>query len=127
MKITAKLDTSKFQSALRKYHRSSGKFFRQGIREAAMLLRQDSRDAAPVDTGALRASGIWFITGKGWDSVAVVGFGAEVQGYIRVPSQYAVIQHDDPYNRKYLEYTLYALQDEISDILEASVSRSTAK
>jgi hypothetical protein len=69
-----------------------------------------------VDTGALKASGQWWIMGSGWNSVAVVGFGNPVTGFVkngrpRVPADYAVFQHDLPYERKYLEEAVNDIED----------------
>jgi hypothetical protein len=54
--------------------------------------------------------------GSGWNSVAVVGFGNPVTGFVkngrpRVPADYAVFQHDLPYERKYLEEAVNDIED----------------
>ena len=76
---------------------------------------------APIDTGALRASGDYFVEGTGWNAVAVVGFGFPVSGFFkgnqeRIPAEYAVYQHDDPYQNKYLEYAVDNRIDDASDL-----------
>jgi hypothetical protein len=96
------------EKALLKYHKDTGKAYAQGLRGVARQIRKDSTALAPIDTGALRASGDYFVEGSGWDAVAVIGFGFPVSGFFkdgreRVPAQYAVYQHDEPYEVKYLE------------------------
>jgi hypothetical protein len=96
------------EKALRQYHRDTGKAYAQGLGGVARQILKDALDITPVDTGALRASGDYFVEGSGWNAVAVIGFGFPVSGFYkdgreRVPAQYAVYQHDEPYEVKYLE------------------------
>lgn len=93
---------------LRKYARDQGEAFVRGLGGVARQIHADAVLNAPIDTGALRASGVWFIQGRGMSAVAYVGFGAEVEGYFkngrpRIPAEYAVWQHDAPFEVRYLQ------------------------
>ena len=84
---------------------------------------------APIDTGALRASGDYYVEGTGWDAVAVVGYGFPVSGFFkgnveRNPSEYAVYQHDEPYEQKYLEYAIENKFDDIGFLFWQEIARA---
>lgn len=107
------------EAALRRYDRDAGRAYARGLEGIATKILEDATELAPVDTGALRASGVHWIEGSGWNAVAWVGFGAEVEGYFdkhgreRIPANYAVYQHDEPYEVKYLEE---AVEDNFDDL-----------
>jgi hypothetical protein len=117
MKIKAKVEGIKeLRAALAKYNKDSAKAYREGLAIVARELLRNAQFNTPVDTGALKASGQWWIMGSGWNSVAVVGFGNPVTGFVkngrpRVPADYAVFQHDLPYERKYLEEAVNDIED----------------
>lgn len=96
------------------------KAFEKGITKASKDLFRDAKEETPVDTGALLASGIQFTEGTGWKTVATVGFGMPVRGFFkgtqeRHPEEYACWQHDDPYNRKWLEITVDSSVDKVHE------------
>lgn len=106
------------EAALRRYDRDAGRAYARGLDGIATEILKDAIELAPIDTGALRASGIHWVEGSGWNAVAWVGFGAPVSGYFkgsreRVPAEYAVWQHDEPYEVKYLEK---AVEDNFDDL-----------
>lgn len=105
------------EKALRQYHKDTGKAYARGLGGVARQILKDAVDITPVDTGALRASGDYFVEGSGWQATAVVGFGFPVSGFYkdnreRVPAEYAVYQHDEPYEVKFLEI---AVENNIDD------------
>jgi hypothetical protein len=98
-----------FSRALENYQKRSAERFKQGLVKASKALVDAARPLAPIDTGALRASGVWFTQGSGFATQAIVGFGAEVEGFYddrgreKIPREYAVYQHEFPWNHFYLE------------------------
>jgi len=107
------------KKALKQEYKNMGDGFARGLGGVARQILNDAVDITPVDTGALRASGDYFVEGSGWNAVAVVGFGFPVTGYYkgsreRVPSEYAVYQHDAPYEVKYLEISVDNNADDAS-------------
>lgn len=128
--MKAKLEgVDDFGKALSQYERRAGSAFRAGIRESARVLLDYATPMAPIDTGALRASGGWYSTGSGWNTVALVGFGFEVEGFYaddgreRIPKNYAIYQHDDPYNVRWLEDAVDAKYGEISAIVTSHIEK----
>jgi len=117
-----KLEGAKqLEKALLKYHKDQGKAFASVLPTIARDILAEAVPMAPIDTGALRASGDYFVEGTGWNAVAVVGFGFPVSGFFkgnreRIPAEYAVYQHDDPYQNKYLEYAVDNRIDDASDL-----------
>lgn len=107
--------------AMVRYHKDMGKAFANILPTVARDILAEAVPMAPIDTGALRASGDYFVEGSGWNAVAVVGFGFPVSGFFkgnreRIPAEYAVYQHDDPYQQKYLEYAVDNRIDDASDL-----------
>lgn len=105
------------RKALKQEYKNMGEGFVRGLGGVARQLLNDAVEITPVDTGALKASGDYFITGVGWNAVAVVGFGFPVKGFFkgsreRIPSEYAVYQHDAPYEVKYLEIAVDNIIDD---------------
>ena len=106
------------EKALKQQNKAYGKAFAATLPTIAREILAEAIPMTPVDTGALRASGDYFVEGSGWNAVAVIGFGFPVSGFFkdgreRVPAQYAVYQHDEPYEQKYLEF---AVDNKLSDI-----------
>jgi hypothetical protein len=106
------------EKAFRAYQKETGKAYASRLGEVSRQILKDALDITPIDTGALRASGDYFITGRGWDAVAVIGFGFPVSGYFkfnreRVPAEYAVYQHDAPYEVKFLERAVEINEDAV--------------
>ena len=100
--------------ALKKYDRDTGRAYAKGLEGVAREIYKESQFFVPVDTGALRASGGYWTTGNGWASVGIVGYGLEVEGYERVPANYAVFQHDEPFMRRWLEDAVENQADDAS-------------
>lgn len=113
------LGIAELSKALRKYNQDTGKAFAAGLGGAARQVLKDAVDITPVDTGALRASGDYFVQGSGWNAEAIVGFGFPVRGYFkgnreRIPAEYAVYQHDEPYEVRFLEIAAENNTDDIN-------------
>jgi len=103
--------------ALRKFDRDLGKKYAEGIGAVARLIWSESQDVTPVDTGALRASGDYWVEGSGWATVGYVGYGGPVEGFERVPAVYTTWVHDAPQNRRWLEDTATEQADEAGYLL----------
>ncbi|MFN7318861.1 MAG: hypothetical protein ACK5S6_05065 [bacterium] len=76
-----------------------GRAFKTGAQVAAEHIITVSRASTPVDTGALRASGIWFARNSGWMTQIYIGHGTRVTGFykngeLKDPRKYAVTRHD---------------------------------
>ena len=118
-----------FKKSLDRYNNRTGKAFQKGVRAAARALLDHATPNAPIDTGALRASGGWYSEGSGWNTVALVGFGFEVEGFYddhgreRIPREYALWQHDDPYNVRWLENAVDAMVGNVETILADHIER----
>jgi hypothetical protein len=88
------------EKAMDRTVRDYGKKMETGLREAAKVLIRESSSTVEVDTGALKASGMWFQTGKNWDTVIIVGYGFPTFGFYdeygreKVPSEYSVYHHE---------------------------------
>jgi hypothetical protein len=91
------------EKALKKYDKDTGRAYAKGLTGVAREIYKESQDFVPVDTGALRASGDYWTAGTGWNAVGYVGYGLDIDGYERIPANYAVYQHDEPFMVKYLE------------------------
>lgn len=102
--------------ALRKYDRDIGRAYARGLNGVAREIWKEANDFVPVDTGALRASGDFWVEGTGWSAVGYVGYGLDVEGFTRIPANYAVYQHDAPFEVRYLENAVEYLEDEVSHI-----------
>ena len=119
-----------FVNALNRYERKSGANFKRSLQVVSKLLVATARPNAPIDTGALRASGVWWTEGTGWSSEAIVGFGGPVEGFYddwgreKVPREYAVYQHDDPGGHLFLEYAVDDKYWEISHIIQTEVAKA---
>lgn len=106
------------EKGLKQQNKAYGKAFAAALPTIAREILAEAIPMTPVDTGALRASGDYFVEGSGWNAVAVIGFGFPVSGFFkdgreRVPAEYAVYQHDEPYEQKFLEF---AVDNKLSDI-----------
>jgi len=115
--------------ALTRHGDKLAKAFEKGITKASKVLFEEAKQETPVDTGALLASGVQYTEGTGWKTVAIVGFGTPVRGFFkngreRHPEEYACWQHDDPYNRKWLEITVDAEYDNIHDIVYTYLAKA---
>jgi hypothetical protein len=115
------LGIKELSKALRQYDKDTGKAFARGLGGVARQVLKEAVDITPVDTGALRASGDYFVQGTGWNAEAVVGFGFPVRGFYkgnreRVPAEYAVYQHDEPYEVRFLEISAENNADWASDL-----------
>ena len=105
--------------AFKKYNHEAGRAFASELPTFARMVLKDAVDITPVDTGALRASGDYFVQGSGWNAEAIVGFGFPVRGYFkgnreRIPAEYAVYQHDEPYEVRFLEIAADNNTDDIN-------------
>jgi hypothetical protein len=117
------------EKGLHRQNKVYGKAFASILPTIASEILSESIPMTPVDTGALRASGDYFVQGSGWNAVAVVGFGFPVSGFFkgnreRVPSDYAVYQHDEPYEQKYLEYAVDNKFDDIGFLFWQEIARA---
>ena len=117
-------------AALKKYEKRAASGFQKGLKKGAKLIVDTARPLAPIDTGALRASGVWFAQGSGFATVAFAGFGAEVDGFYddrgreKFPSEYAVYQHEDPYSNFYLERAVDEKYYEISSLIYSEMAKA---
>jgi hypothetical protein len=100
--------------ALQKYDKDTGRAYARGLGGVARAIYVDADAMVPVDTGALRESGDYWIEGTGWRSVGYVGYGFAVEGFERTPANYAVFQHDLPFERKWLEDAVENQADDAS-------------
>lgn len=95
------LGVAAFGKALDKHGNALGKALHRGIREASQILWQEADDTVRIDTGALQASGMWYIEGSGWNTVSIVGYGHLVYGFYddygreKTPELYAVRHHEE--------------------------------
>lgn len=102
-----------FMAALKKHHRDLNKAFARGSAQAADYLLDTIEYLVPLDTGALRESGDWFQIKENGTTVTIIGYGFPVSGFYdewgreKDPSQYAVYQHEIPYNHDNEETWLY--------------------
>lgn len=117
----------RLEKALKAHYHELGDAFEQSLYDAARLLRYEAVEKAPIDTGALKASGDYFIEGSGFRAVAYIGFGFPVAGFFkgnreRIPADYAVWQHDAPYERKYLEEAVDENYGELNYIIYVALA-----
>ena len=116
--------------ALNQYEKRAASGFVKGLKKSAKLVVDTARPLAPIDTGALRASGVWFVHGSGFATVAIAGFGAEVDGFYddrgreKIPAEYAVYQHEDPWSHFYLEVAVDQKYAEVSDLLHSEMAKA---
>jgi len=108
--------------ALRKYDKDTGRAYARGLGAVAREIWKEANDLVPVDTGALRASGDYWIDGTGWNAVAYVGYGGPVEGFDRIPANYAVYQHDAPFERRWLEDAAENQADDASYLFWTEIS-----
>ena len=117
-------------AALKKYEKRAASGFQRGLKQGAKLLVDTARPLAPIDTGALRASGVWFAQGSGFATVAFAGFGAEVDGFYddrgreKIPSEYAVYQHEHPWSHFYLERAVNDKYYEVSSLIYTEMAKA---
>lgn len=120
-------------AALKSYENRSASHFQKGLKQAAKLIVDTARPLAPIDTGALRASGVWFAQGSGFATVAFAGFGAEVDGFYddrgreKIPSEYAVYQHEDTFQgggHFYLERAVDEKYYEVSSLIYTAMAKA---
>lgn len=116
-------------AALKRYEKKAATGFEKGAKKGAKLIVNTARPLAPIDTGALRASGVWFAEGSGFSTVAIAGFGAEVDGFYddrgreKIPAEYAVYQHEDPWSHFYLEIAVNQKYDEVSNLIFTAMEK----
>lgn len=108
--------------ALSKYDRDTGRAYARGLGGVARAIYVDADSMVPVDTGALRESGDYWTEGNGWKSVGYVGYGFEVQGFARIPADYALFQHDEPFLRKWLEEAVENQADDAQYLFRQELS-----
>lgn len=115
---------------LRQYEKRAAKAFNKAMKPASKLLVATAKPLAPIDTGALRASGVWWVEGTGFSSVAIVGFGGPVDGFYddwgreKVPAEYAVYQHENPWANFYLERAVDEKYYEISNLFYTELAKA---
>lgn len=133
MRIRAKLEgMNQLSSALTRYEKRLSQAVHTGLRAAAKDLRNYSRPMAPEDTGALKKSGVWWSEGEGFSTIAYVGYGDEVEGYYddrgreRIPREYVMYQHDDPYNVRWLENAVDEHYSEAARIIYEHAERASS-
>lgn len=133
-----------FPKSMEKYRKRAWKLARTGLGEACEWYLKNADWTVPLDTGALRASGNYFIEDfdNGRNFYAVLGYGFDISdhengvyvdenGVEKVPSEYAVLQHEIPYNHPrggidhYLEEGLAYYLDEMSKIIRNEVYGAT--
>lgn len=109
MGVKARASAGATKRALNALESHLGRIFADAVMSVGSIILEEGREIAPIDTGALKASGIIYRVGRGWNAETIMGFGTKVKGFvdakgrIKDPRKYAGYQHDDPYNRKYLE------------------------
>jgi hypothetical protein len=114
---------NELHKALQQHLEATGRAFNRGITAAGHEIYQVSQGIVPVDTGALKASGVTYTEGTGWQTVCIVGYGTEVTGYERVPSQYAIIV-EEYHARFYLHNAVEASDGIVSNLVFQEVSRA---
>ena len=108
--------------ALRKYDRDIGRAYARGLNGVAEAIFDDADETVPVDTGALKASGDYWVEGTGWNAVGYVGYGLQVEGFTRIPANYAVYQHDLPFERKWLADAVENQADNASNLFWQAIA-----
>jgi hypothetical protein len=125
-----------FKKALDKAHRDFGRSFTAASERAAESLLAETAPMVPYETGALLASGDFFQQGKGWQTQTIIGYGFDISGkpgpipmrgdQVKVPSDYAVAQHEEYPAKRTAGTTIYYLElsidynlDYLSDIFYA--------
>jgi hypothetical protein len=94
------------ERALDRYVDRLGKAFQQSSADAADTFLHNSDVYVKYETGALRASGVWFQESSGFQTETIIGYGAtpEFPHYrvfpngrtvLQEPEKYALRQHDD--------------------------------
>jgi hypothetical protein len=93
------------RKALRKYAEDLGDAFKLGCENVAetFISHTDIIDLVKYDSGALRASAIWFQDKDGFQTETIIGYGAKItQAFFRPgrstpqePHKYAYYQHDE--------------------------------
>lgn len=121
------LGIKELEKGFRQYNRDAGREFADQLPMVARMVLKDAVDITPVDTGALRASGDYFVQGSGWNAEAIVGFGFPVRGYFkgsreRIPAEYAVYQHDEPYEVRFLEIAAENNADDINYLVWQAIA-----
>ena len=117
-------------AALKSYEKRAASGFQKGLKQGAKLVVDTARPLAPIDTGALRASGVWFAQGSGFATVAFAGFGAEVDGFYddrgreKIPAEYAVYQHEDPWSHFFLERAINEKYYEVSSLIYTEMAKA---
>jgi hypothetical protein len=107
--------------------RDYGKKMEAGLREAAKVLIREATDTVRIDTGALKASGMWYQVGKDWNTVITVGYGFPTFGFYdeygreKVPSQYAVYHHEG--TNPWFETAVRDMEKKMSDAIFTRVSK----
>jgi hypothetical protein len=92
--------------ALGRYVKALGHAFQQASADAADTFLHNTDVYVKYETGALRASGIWFQENDGFRTETIIGYGAQPEfAHYRVfpsgrtvlqePEKYAARQHDD--------------------------------
>lgn len=110
------------QQALRRYVKDTGKAFNRGAQLAGHAIMEVSQGVVPVDTGALKASGIVFTEGTGWKTECIIGYGSDVTGFERIPAQYAAIVEEGPRPRFYLRNSVYTSLDVVYNLIYQEVA-----
>lgn len=88
------------KKALDRHGERLAKAYVTGAKVAAEHIITVSRFSTPVDTGALRASGVWYTRNSGWMTQIIIGHGTKVTGFVdsqgvtKDPRTYAVVRHD---------------------------------
>ena len=107
--------------------RDYGKKMEAGLRESAKVLIREATDTVRIDTGALKASGMWYQVGKDWNTVITVGYGFPTFGFYdeygreKVPSQYAVYHHEG--TNPWFETAVRDMEKKMSDAIFTRVSK----
>jgi hypothetical protein len=98
MKVTV-LGLPELEKALGKYAKSLGHAFKQASADAADTFLHSTDVYVKYETGALRASGIWFQENDGFHTETIIGYGAtpEFPHYRVFPSGRTVLQEPEKY------------------------------
>jgi hypothetical protein len=101
------------EKALDRYAKSLGKAFKEASADAADTFLHSTDIYVKYETGALRASGIWFQENDGFQTETIIGYGAtpEFPFYRVFPSGRTVLQEPEKYAARQ--------HDEIESALEA--------
>lgn len=109
--------------ALKAHQKALGNAFEHVCADAADTFLRRNDVFVPVETGALRASGIWVQEGSGFGTVTIIGYGADPEGSFyrqgrdtpQEPHLYAKYQEENHETKRTPFTVWYYLRDGIRD------------